>query len=286
MLGWRLLAIPLVGLALLGVTSSAADSPDAAITSAAVAPYRDELLRDTPALCSDLTRPPTIVPTPPPGESCEQAVQSVWADAAPPSVPREAALSLRASASHLEIDENHATGLFSLIATIQQGTTAPGIVSVGISSLGRYRLSLEKVAGRWLVSSPARLAAVDDCQLKPHSHCSPGVKDVVFILGLSVPPTPEEGIPTPKAVRRAGSRERAEFAAGRTVLAHTGCLACHEIDEEGNPGPGQNLTHIGAQLSPRQIEHAVLSPRAPMPSFKRLPATKLHDLIRFLSLMR
>lgn len=280
-----MLAIPLVGLALVGVASSAADSPDAAITSAALAPYRDVLLGDAPALCSDLTRPPTIVPKPSPGESCEQAVRGVFAGAAPPSLPAEAVRSLHASASHLEVVGSHATGLFSLSATAQ-GRTRDGIVAVEIVGLGRYQLSLEEVAGRWLVSSPARLAAVDDCQLKAHGHCHPGVKKVVFILGLSVPASLEEGIPTPAAVRRAGSRERAEFAAGRTVLGQSGCLACHKIDEEGNHGPGQNLTHIGAQLSPRQIEHALLSPRAPMPSFKHLPARKLHDLVRFLSLMR
>ena len=63
-------------------------------------------------------------------------------------------------------------------------------------------------------------------------------------------------------------------------------LACHKIGDAGNAGPGQNLTHIGAQLSSQQIEHALFSPHEPMPSFKHLPAEKLHDLVRFLSLLR
>lgn len=63
-------------------------------------------------------------------------------------------------------------------------------------------------------------------------------------------------------------------------------MACHRIGDLGNPGPGQNLAHIGTRLSPREIEEALVSPRAPMPSFKRLPANKMHDLVRFLSLLR
>ncbi len=108
----------------------------------------------------------------------------------------------------------------------------------------------------------------------------------MFLLGVSVGPTPEEVIPTPAAVRRANSRERREFAAGRTVFIQAACLACHKIGGEGNPGPGPNLTHIGSQLPSLQIEHVVLSPRTPMPSFKNLPARKLHALVRFLSLVR
>jgi hypothetical protein len=136
-----------------------------AITSAALAPYRDELLRDAPALCSDLTRPPTIVPSVSQGAVWEQAVQSVFA-AASPSLPNDMALSLRAAASHLTVDGHDATGIFSLIAS--EPTTEHGAPDAKIVSLGRYQLSLEEVAGRWLVSSPMRLVAVSDCQLKPH----------------------------------------------------------------------------------------------------------------------
>ena len=194
------------------------------------------------------------------------------------------AFSLRAIASHLAIDGHRATGMFSLIAS--ESTTEHGTPDVKIVSLGRYRLSLEEVAGRWLVSSQARLSTVDDCQLKPHGHCTQGVEDLLFMLGIPLGQTPEEMLPTPIAIRRASKREQREFAAGRTVLAQSGCLACHRIGDEGNPGPGQNLTHIGTRLSFRQIKHALLSPREPMPSFKNLRAKKLQDLIRFLSLMR
>jgi menaquinol-cytochrome c reductase cytochrome b/c subunit len=97
---------------------------------------------------------------------------------------------------------------------------------------------------------------------------------------------PGPSIPIPPAVRRAGRREKHEFKAGRTVFTETGCLACHKIGETGNQGPGPNLTYVGARLSPREIEEALVSPRAPMPSFKDLPANQMRDLTRFLSLLR
>ena len=282
----RLLAVPLAGLALLG-GGGTAHAPTAAITAAALAPYRDELLRDAPALCSDLT--PTnaarIVPAAPPGEDCEQAVQRVFAAAAAPRLTRAEVLSLRADASHLQIDGDRATGVFSLTTEVI-GHKRHGIVAVGVVPLGNYRLDLEQLAGRWLVSSPARLVAVEDCKLEPPGRCRAGVEDGLFSLGEPVGTFVGESLPTPTAVRHAGRREQAEFVAGRTVFARSGCLACHRLGDEGNRGPGQNLTHVGARLSPRQIEQVVLSPRAPMPAFKYLPHKQLRDLIRFLSLLR
>ena len=46
-----------------------------------------------------------------------------------------------------------------------------------------------------------------------------------------------------------------------------------KIGQIGNPGPGQNLTHIGARLSPHEIENVLVSSSAPMPSFKRTPTS-------------
>jgi menaquinol-cytochrome c reductase cytochrome b/c subunit len=70
------------------------------------------------------------------------------------------------------------------------------------------------------------------------------------------------------------------------VVAQSGCLACHRIGAQGNSGPGPDLTHIGSTLSAEQIEHAILDPSAPMPSFKNLPAVKLKDVVEFLAQFR
>jgi Cytochrome C oxidase, cbb3-type, subunit III len=92
-------------------------------------------------------------------------------------------------------------------------------------------------------------------------------------------------IPVPSAVEQAGGEELAEFKLGSAVVAQSGCLACHRIGESGNKGPGPPLTHIGSTLTEKQIEHALISPRAPMPSFKNLPAAKLKAVVKFLSLL-
>ena len=35
---------------------------------------------------------------------------------------------------------------------------------------------------------------------------------------------------------------------GKEVVAQSGCLACHKLGENGNNGPGPELTHIGARI--------------------------------------
>ncbi|MDP9227996.1 MAG: c-type cytochrome, partial [Actinomycetota bacterium] len=40
----------------------------------------------------------------------------------------------------------------------------------------------------------------------------------------------------------------AEFEAGKQVAAQSGCLACHKFGENGNDGPGPELTEIGDKL--------------------------------------
>jgi menaquinol-cytochrome c reductase cytochrome b/c subunit len=84
---------------------------------------------------------------------------------------------------------------------------------------------------------------------------------------------------------REGRRKR-EVEAGRLDVARSGYLACHRIGDNGNRGPGENLTHIGLKLSERELVHALVDPRAPMPSFRHLPAQKLHDIVRFLAALR
>jgi hypothetical protein len=281
----RLLAVGIAGFALLGVAGSSGGLEER-IAGAALAPYRDELLRDAPALCTDLTSAAaaTLVRGAPPGASCEQVVQQIFNATAPLPVARSLGLSLRAGTSHLKISERRALGTFSLTAS--ETTEQDGAPATAIVSLGTYRLGLEEVAGRWLVSSPARLAAVPDCRLNPPGRCHPGSEDLLFTLGAPVGVVPGVSIPIPPAVRRAGGREQHQFVAGRAVLAQSGCLACHRIGDSGNPGPGQNLTRVGARLSSPEIERVLRSPRAPMPSFKDLAAKRMRDLVRFLSLLR
>ncbi|MGH2910983.1 MAG: c-type cytochrome, partial [Solirubrobacteraceae bacterium] len=91
---------------------------------------------------------------------------------------------------------------------------------------------------------------------------------------------------TPAAVVQAGGKSLAEYEAGKQVVAQSGCLACHKIGENGNDGPGPNLTHIGSRLHGAGIARTLVNPTAPMPSFKNLPPQKFNAVVAFLSQLK
>jgi len=91
---------------------------------------------------------------------------------------------------------------------------------------------------------------------------------------------------TPPAVKQAGGTELAEYEAGKAVVAQSGCEACHKIGENGNNGPGPDLTHIASRLPAQGIARTLVNPTAPMPSFKNLPAKKFNAVVAFLSQLK
>jgi menaquinol-cytochrome c reductase cytochrome b/c subunit len=91
---------------------------------------------------------------------------------------------------------------------------------------------------------------------------------------------------TPAAVVQAGGSTLSEYEAGRKVVAQSGCLACHKIGENGNAGPGPNLTNIASRLPRQGIARTLVNPTAPMPSFKNLPAKKFTAIVNFLSQLK
>ena len=93
-------------------------------------------------------------------------------------------------------------------------------------------------------------------------------------------------MPTPKAVLQAGGNTLAEYNAGKAVVAQTGCEACHKLGDNGNAGPGPDLTHIASRLERQGIARTLVNPTAPMPSFKNLPAKKFNAVVNFLSLLK
>jgi menaquinol-cytochrome c reductase cytochrome b/c subunit len=93
-------------------------------------------------------------------------------------------------------------------------------------------------------------------------------------------------IATPTAVRQAGGRELAQFEAGREVIAGSGCLACHKLGENGNNGPGPELTHIGSRIPRFGIARTLVNPTQPMPSYKHLPAKRFEAAVAFLSQLK
>jgi quinol-cytochrome oxidoreductase complex cytochrome b subunit len=73
---------------------------------------------------------------------------------------------------------------------------------------------------------------------------------------------------------------------GKLVTAQAGCLACHKIGENGNGGPGPNLSDVGTRLPKAAILRTLDNPTAPMPSFRDLPTEKKTALVDFLSSLK
>src|SRR5918997_6442678 len=76
---------------------------------------------------------------------------------------------------------------------------------------------------------------------------------------------------------------------GKHVAASSGCQGCHRIGENGNAGPGPDLTKIGQKLPRQAIARTLVNPTAPMPSYRALQKNdpeKFDKLVDFLSSLR
>ncbi|MBK5231116.1 MAG: cytochrome c [Thermoleophilia bacterium] len=78
----------------------------------------------------------------------------------------------------------------------------------------------------------------------------------------------------------------AKYQYGKQVAANSGCLGCHKFGENGNDGPGPNLTKIGARLPKQAIERTLNNPTPPMPSFKNMAPAQKQALVDFLGQLR
>jgi hypothetical protein len=78
----------------------------------------------------------------------------------------------------------------------------------------------------------------------------------------------------------------AQYEAGKRVAAQSGCLACHKFGENGNDGPGPELSQIGGRLKRDAIARTLQNPTAPMPSYRELPPDKFNALVDFLARLR
>jgi menaquinol-cytochrome c reductase cytochrome b/c subunit len=78
----------------------------------------------------------------------------------------------------------------------------------------------------------------------------------------------------------------AQYEEGKLVAAQSGCLACHKIGENGNDGPGPELTDIATKLPKAAILRTLENPTAPMPSYLDLDEEKKTALVDFLAQLR
>lgn len=262
------------------VTAGCGDADTAAeIDRAARAPYVAVVARDASALCADFTPAVArrLARRGSRSASCDERVAEVFARSAPfepkplPVVP----------------------SAFQVNRVTQHGNVASAAVTYGVDGSGvRVTLGLARIGGDWRVSTRPTLRLVSGCYVGGvlTERCLKDARVMLFSIGkLDMRSEPGGGVnaqrlvPVPPAVEDAGGSVLNEFKVGMKVVAQSGCLACHRIGEQGNSGPGPNLTHIGSTLSDRQIEHAILDPTAPMPSFKNFPDAKLKDVVEFLA---
>ncbi|HSJ16560.1 MAG TPA: c-type cytochrome, partial [Solirubrobacterales bacterium] len=73
------------------------------------------------------------------------------------------------------------------------------------------------------------------------------------------------------------------YEKGKQVAAQSGCLACHIFEDNGNPGPGPELTHIGEKMPRAAIARSLEVGPGIMPSYADLPPAKKRDMINFLA---
>ena len=105
-------------------------------------------------------------------------------------------------------------------------------------------------------------------------------------LGANAGPPTENTIPAPAAVVAQGKGAVSEFYLGRSVVAQSGCEACHLIGSNGNNGPGPVLTRIGDRIPAQAIARTLVNPTEPMPSYGGpggLPAKQFSAVVAFLS---
>ncbi|HEU4975081.1 MAG TPA: c-type cytochrome [Baekduia sp.] len=108
-------------------------------------------------------------------------------------------------------------------------------------------------------------------------------------LGASAGPPTQIDMPTPAAVKAEGPAVVKQYEAGRQVMAQSGCLACHKVGENGNDGPGPELTEIADRLPAAGIRRTLINPTAPMPSFRSLQEQhpdRFNALVAFLGRLK
>jgi menaquinol-cytochrome c reductase cytochrome b/c subunit len=170
--------------------------------------------------------------------------------------------------------------LFEVLRVIKPPSLVP-LAAIGVPTLGMIALFLLPFYDRSAERRPERrpiamftlVAVIGAMAFLTYSGANAGSPTAIELA-------------TPKAVKESGGPVLAEFEAGKQVVAQSGCLACHKLGDNGNDGPGPQLTHIGARLGAQGIARTLVNPQAPMPSFKNLPPEKFKAIVAFLSQLK
>jgi hypothetical protein len=278
--GWH--GVPVIAsIGALAVVGCSSSDTTAEVSRAARGPYIAVMERAARALCADFTPAAAshLARGVSQSTSCDERVAEAFARSAPfePKV------------------QPVAPNAFRTNSVVQHGDTASVVIAYGVRGKGaQVTLALVKTGGTWRVATRPTLRLVNGCYVREMltENCPKDARVMLFSIGKPELRSRQNGplgvdgqplVPVPSALASAGGRELREFNAGMKVVAQAGCMACHRIGDQGNSGLGPNLTHLGSALSKRQIEHAIVDPSVPMPSFKNLPGAKLAAVVGFLS---
>ena len=151
--------------------------------------------------------------------------------------------------------------LFELLRIIKPPQLVP-LATIGVPTIGIILLMLLPFLDRGAERHP----------LKRPIATTTGIL-VIFAMGYLTFMGASAGSPNEiemKAPAALAGPALVEWEKGRIVVGQSGCLACHKIGENGNDGPGPQLTHIASKLPEAAIAQTLRNPTAPMPSFKKL----------------
>jgi menaquinol-cytochrome c reductase cytochrome b/c subunit len=170
--------------------------------------------------------------------------------------------------------------LFEVLRVIKPPSLVP-LATIGIPTLGMILLFLLPFYDRGPERRPERrpIATITGIFVI-------GAMAFLTYQGANAGTPTALNIVTPAAVIQQGPAAVAQFNEGRLAVAASGCEACHQIGENGNNGPGPQLTHIASRLPRQGIARTLVNPTAPMPSFKNLPAKKFEAVVDFLSQLK
>jgi ubiquinol-cytochrome c reductase cytochrome b subunit/menaquinol-cytochrome c reductase cytochrome b/c subunit len=173
--------------------------------------------------------------------------------------------------------------LFELLRRIHPPNFA-GLSTIGVPTIAMILLFLLPFYDRGPERHPLRrpIATVSGI-------CVIAAMGYLTYLGASAGSALENTTKVPALVVAQGKPAVSEFYLGRAVVAQSGCEGCHTIGPDGNPGPGPNLSTIGARIPALGIARTLVNPTQPMPSYggkDGLPAKQFNAVVFFLSSLK
>jgi menaquinol-cytochrome c reductase cytochrome b/c subunit len=170
--------------------------------------------------------------------------------------------------------------LFELLRVIKPSELVP-LATIGVPTVGMILLFLLPFYDRGPERRPER---------RPIATTA-GIVTIIAMgyltfLGANAGSPTSIEMEAPASIRAEGPEVVETFEAGKQVVAQSGCLACHKIEENGNDGPGPPLTDIGARLPRQAIARTLINPTAPMPSFADLPKDQFDTMVEFLAMLK